>query len=295
MMVHLNNEMANRHFTPAATLMFILLFPTQSSPDQRVIGPPQPIAAVVGDDITLPCHLEPAMSASDKTVEWTRSGLEPRFVYVWRDGVELESKKHPSYRERTSVSISGLGHGDISLKLSRVKLSDEGKYICHVPNLPQSFAELFVGFVSVPVISGININNRAVVLECESKGWYPEPEVLWLDGEGNLLSAGPTETVRGPDDLYTVSSRVTVEKRHSNSFTCRVQQNKTNHTREAHIDISGDFSSAVCIGLWLISMAFILCSLTAAFVWWKWKHRSEDRRNVRAVVPMLDCDSSTLK
>lgn len=173
MMVHLNNEMANRHFTPAATLMFILLFPTQSSPgkntsktsislqtlhiflwglnrsvslsDQRVIGPPQPIAAVVGDDITLPCHLEPAMSASDKTVEWTRSGLEPRFVYVWRDGVELESKKHPSYRERTSVSISGLGHGDISLKLSRVKLSDEGKYICHVPNLPQSFAELFVG------------------------------------------------------------------------------------------------------------------------------------------------------
>uniref|UniRef100_A0A4W6EFN2 Ig-like domain-containing protein n=1 Tax=Lates calcarifer TaxID=8187 RepID=A0A4W6EFN2_LATCA len=187
--------------------------------------------AVVGDDITLPyCRV-------------TRSGLEPRFVYVWRDGVELESKKHPSYRERTSVSISGLGHGDISLKLSRVKLSDEGKYICHVPNLPQSFAELFVGecllcFVSVPVISGININSRAVVLECESKGWYPEPEVLWLDGEGNLLSAGPTETVRGPDDLYTVSSRVTVEKRHSNSFTCRVQQNKTNHTREAHIDIS---------------------------------------------------------
>uniref|UniRef100_A0A4W6BXC4 Ig-like domain-containing protein n=1 Tax=Lates calcarifer TaxID=8187 RepID=A0A4W6BXC4_LATCA len=243
-----------------------------------VIGPPQPIAAVVGDDITLPCHLEPAMSASDKTVEWTRSGLEPRFVYVWRDGVELESKKHPSYRERTSVSISGLGHGDISLKLSRVKLSDEGKYICHVPNLPQSFAELFVG--------------ESVVLECESKGWYPEPEVLWLDGEGNLLSAGPTETVRGPDDLYTVSSRVTVEKRHSNSFTCRVQQNKTNHTREAHIDISGKELKSQCQ---LLHMAFILCSLTAAFVWWKWKHRSEDRRNVRAVVPMLDCDSSTLK
>uniref|UniRef100_A0A4W6EHY5 Ig-like domain-containing protein n=1 Tax=Lates calcarifer TaxID=8187 RepID=A0A4W6EHY5_LATCA len=185
----------------------------------------------------------------------TRSGLEPRFVYVWRDGVELESKKHPSYRERTSVSISGLGHGDISLKLSRVKLSDEGKYICHVPNLPQSFAELFVGecllclsFVSVPVISGININSRAVVLECESKGWYPEPEVLWLDGEGNLLSAGPTETVRGPDDLYTVSSRVTVEKTDDNIFTCRVQQNKTNQTTETEIHVPVHLlpSSLVC-------------------------------------------------
>ncbi|KAI4821342.1 hypothetical protein KUCAC02_029277 [Chaenocephalus aceratus] len=59
-----------------------------------------------------------------------------------------------------------------------------------------------------------------VVLQCESGGWYPQPEVLWLDAEGELLSAGPTETLRGPHDLYTVSSRVTVEKRLSNTFTC---------------------------------------------------------------------------
>ena len=86
---------------------------------------------------------------------------------------------------------------------------------------------------------GIEKVGHRVVLQCESTGWYPEPEVLWLDGEGNLLSAGPTETVRGPDDLYTVSSRVTVEKRHSNSFTCRVQQNHINQIREAHIQVPG--------------------------------------------------------
>ena len=63
--------------------------------------------------------------------------------------------------------------------------------------------------------------------------------MFWLDGEGNLLSAGPTETVRGPDDLYTVSSRVTVEKRHNNNFTCRVQQNNINQTRETHIIVPG--------------------------------------------------------
>ncbi len=77
------------------------------------------------------------------------------------------------------------------------------------------------------------------VLQCESKGWYPQPEVVWLDGEGNVLSAGPAETVKGPDDLYSVSSRVTVEKRHSNRFTCRVQQKNINQTRETAIYISG--------------------------------------------------------
>ena len=94
------------------------------------------------------------------------------------------------------------------------------------------------GSVSSPVIAQINFNN-SVMLQCESVGWYPEPEVLWLDGEGNLLSAGPTETVPGPDDLYTVSSRLTVEKRHNNNITCRVQQNNINQTRETHIIVPG--------------------------------------------------------
>ena len=96
------------------------------------------------------------------------------------------------------------------------------------------------GAVSTPFIEVVTNNSEHVVLQCESTGWYPEPEVFWLDGEGNLLSAGPTETVRGPDDLYTVSSRVTVEKRHSNSFTCRVQQNHINQIREAHIHVPGN-------------------------------------------------------
>ena len=96
------------------------------------------------------------------------------------------------------------------------------------------------GSASTPVIKVISNVSSRVVLQCESAGWYPEPELLWLDGEGNLLSAGPTETLRGPDDLYTVSSRVTVEKRHSNNITCRVQQRNTNQSRETHKHVPGN-------------------------------------------------------
>uniref|UniRef100_UPI003AAC4B4B butyrophilin subfamily 3 member A2-like n=1 Tax=Centroberyx gerrardi TaxID=166262 RepID=UPI003AAC4B4B len=203
----------------------------------QVIGATQPIVAIVGDDIVLPCHLEPAMDAVAMTLEWARPDLNPRFVHVWRDGRELVNKKHPSYEGRTSLFIDKLKHGDISLKLSKVKLSDEGKYRCFIPSLDRdSIVELVVGAVSSPVI-GITKNSSRVDLGCESKGWYPEPEVFWLDGEGNILSAGPTETVRGPDGLYTVSSRVTVEKTDTNRFTCRVQQQNINQTRETHIHV----------------------------------------------------------
>ena len=77
------------------------------------------------------------------------------------------------------------------------------------------------------------------VLQCESKGWYPEPEVFWQDGEENFLSAESTETVRGPDGLYTVSSRVTVEKKYGNNFTCGVVDGTTNQIRETYIILPG--------------------------------------------------------
>ncbi|XP_050923020.1 butyrophilin-like protein 10 [Lates calcarifer] len=276
-MLHLKNEEPFRDLRSwlicytLTLLLLTLAFGGQS----HIIGPHQPIAALLGDDIILPCHLEPAVNAFPMRVEWARPDLSPGSVHVWQNGWEWPVHTHPTYEGRTSLSINKLKQGDVSLKLTKVKLSDEGTYRCFVPTKSKnSYVQLVVGAVSSPVvnITGINTSIRAVVLECESKGWYPEPEVLWLDGEGNLLSAGPTETVRGPDDLYTVSSRVTVEKRHSNSFTCRVQQNKTNQSRETHIHVPDEFfMSPFCFALGcyitLATGAVFGCVFSAALTW----------------------------
>ncbi|XP_029311290.1 butyrophilin-like protein 2 [Cottoperca gobio] len=204
------------------------------------VGRPRPVMAMVGEDVVLPCQLDPPVDAVSMTIEWARPDLDPRFVHVWHDGQELLDDQNEAYKGRASLLADALKHGDISLKLSKVRTSDDGRYRCYIPTLSQEhFVQLLVGAVSSPVISlaGTDRDRGGVMLDCESAGWYPEPEVLWLDAEGKLLSAGPPETVRGPDDLYTVSSRVTVEKRHSNSFTCRVQQKNTNLSRDAHIHL----------------------------------------------------------
>ncbi|XP_022621196.1 butyrophilin subfamily 3 member A2-like isoform X1 [Seriola dumerili] len=265
------------------TLVLVLLT-RRCEGESQVIGPSQPIVAAVGDDVVLPCHLEPAVDASSMTVEWTRPDLSPRFVHVWRDGVELENKKHPSYVGRTSVSVNKLKLGDVSLKLSRVKLSDEGTYRCFVPTLNrESTVTLVVGAVSSLIISLMRTENDGVVLQCESKGWYPEPELLWLDGEGKLLSAGRTKTVRGPDDLYTVSSRVTVEKRHSNSFTCRVQQKIINQTREIQIHVPDDIFIAFSrpeLYLTIFVAVGFLSILAVFFAVWKWRQNKRKMKNM---------------
>ncbi|XP_038587688.1 lamin-A-like [Micropterus salmoides] len=279
MMLH--GKPVKSHLTHLSVLVFYLLLKHVCRGQPQLIGPSQPIVATLGDDIILPCHLKPEEDASGLTLEWTRPDLDPRFVHVWRSGQELVGKKHQSFEGRTSLFIDELKFGNISLKLSKLKLTDEGTYTCFSPaHGLQSFVQLIVGAVSSPVINlaGIVKATSGVVLQCESAGWYPEPEVFWLDGEGNLLSAGPTETVRGPDDLYTVSSRVTVEKRHSNSFTCRVQQKDINQTRDTNIQVTDDFfevqssSLSTIIGL-AVSLAACILLMSAAIVFFVYKRR----------------------
>uniref|UniRef100_A0A3Q1ILK5 Ig-like domain-containing protein n=1 Tax=Anabas testudineus TaxID=64144 RepID=A0A3Q1ILK5_ANATE len=247
----------------------------------HLIGPSQPIVAELGDDIILPCQLNPAEDAAGMTLEWTRPDLNPRFVHVWRSGQVLDGKTHKSFEGRTSLFINELKDGNISLKLSNVKLSDHGTYRCFIPAQDkQMFVELVTvsGAVSSPLLTlvGLDQATSGVVLQCESKGWYPEPELLWLDAEGKILSAGPTETVRGPDDLYTVSSRLTVEKRHSNNITCRVQQKKSNQIRETQIHVPDDFFNiqssfcAVTVGLTVtLAVCILFISLLVFFMWKK--------------------------
>ena len=77
--------------------------------------------------------MSPATDAVNTMLEWARPDLDPRFVHVRRDGEDRLIDQHSSYKGRTSVSIDGLRRGDMSLKLSKVKFSDEGTYRCFVP------------------------------------------------------------------------------------------------------------------------------------------------------------------
>lgn len=122
--------------------MKYLLFLGQS----HIVGLLQPIIARVGDDIVLPCHLEPEEDVAGRILEWTRPDLNNMIVLVWRSSQEFLKAKHPSYAGRSSLFTDELKYGNISLKLSDVKLSDKGKYKCFIPDLDkQAVVEVIVG------------------------------------------------------------------------------------------------------------------------------------------------------
>ncbi|XP_067117606.1 butyrophilin subfamily 1 member A1-like isoform X2 [Osmerus mordax] len=271
-------------------LLFMVLCSQSSAGEFQLIGSPDPIVAVAGDDVILPCSLEPSIDAEFLTVEWSRHDLEPTAtVHFYRHGRNENDDQNPSYKDRTRLLERELVNGNVSLKLSRVELKDEGRYTCLVfkDGQKKTVIQLSVVVVSKPEVSILGGSGTGVALQCVSGGWYPEPELEWRDSEGRLLPADVTQTDRhpdpGPHQRYTVTSRVTVQKTDTNRFTCRVHLQGLNQIRETEIHVpdslfllkdgwtTGQIAGSTVGGV--LVFAFIGATIylwkTHGAVWWK--------------------------
>uniref|UniRef100_A0AAY5KUE7 Ig-like domain-containing protein n=1 Tax=Esox lucius TaxID=8010 RepID=A0AAY5KUE7_ESOLU len=115
-------------------LFMCVSFSTTGSSQIQVVGQTGPVVAKEGDDIILPCSLVPKGSVEDTIVEWTRSDLNTnKKVHLYKDGKDTVGDQIPGYMTRTSLFKEEMKTGNISLKLSGVKLSDTGNYTCRLP------------------------------------------------------------------------------------------------------------------------------------------------------------------
>uniref|UniRef100_A0A8C9SPA0 Butyrophilin subfamily 1 member A1-like n=1 Tax=Scleropages formosus TaxID=113540 RepID=A0A8C9SPA0_SCLFO len=180
----------------------------------EVLGPADPVVAVAGEDVVLPCYLKPSISAMDLHVEWFRVQIDNPIVHLYRDHEDRNENQLPSYRGRTSLFPEELKKGNTSLKLCDVRGSDDGPYKCFVES-QECLVSVAVG--TQPLISIEGYKEGGISLVCESKGWFPQPQVVWMDSEGHSLPAGHTETHTDSMGLFTVRRRVIVQETETNS------------------------------------------------------------------------------
>uniref|UniRef100_A0A3Q2CGF3 Ig-like domain-containing protein n=1 Tax=Cyprinodon variegatus TaxID=28743 RepID=A0A3Q2CGF3_CYPVA len=101
------------------------------SGNYQLIFPFEPILAAPGDDVILPCRVDPYWNAMEKTVEWSRPDLKASDP---QKRVEYVDMMMETYIQRTSLS-EGLRHGDVSLRIHNVSLEDNGRFRCFIPSL----------------------------------------------------------------------------------------------------------------------------------------------------------------
>ncbi|XP_005463192.1 myelin-oligodendrocyte glycoprotein-like isoform X2 [Oreochromis niloticus] len=140
-------------------VVFPLLFVLRLAKGQfRLFGAYHPVKAAPGDDVILPCHVEPKLNVAGMTVEWSRPDRCPdpknclshdEYVHLYRHNSEVTEMKLPSYIGRTALFTDSLREGNISLRITNVTQEDEGRYRCFIPklksHLQSSVVHLIVG------------------------------------------------------------------------------------------------------------------------------------------------------
>uniref|UniRef100_A0A3Q3ILB3 Ig-like domain-containing protein n=1 Tax=Monopterus albus TaxID=43700 RepID=A0A3Q3ILB3_MONAL len=83
-----------------------------------------------GDNVTLSCRAP--SSTNIIVVEWSRTDLEPQYVFVYRDGRSDPRDQNESFKDRVELKDSEMKDGDVSLVLRNVTINDSGTYECFV-------------------------------------------------------------------------------------------------------------------------------------------------------------------
>ncbi|KAI5104430.1 butyrophilin-like protein 3, partial [Silurus meridionalis] len=219
-------------------LIFSIYMFSENTELLEVVGPDAPVFAVAGEDLVLPCLIKAKTSAVDMTVEWYKPDRDNSLVHLYKDHEDANENQAQTYRGRTSVFKEELQNGNTSLKLSAIGDSDEGDYRCLVEDKSMSSETTVHVIVEVqgshPVITMESYDHSGGInLVCESKGWKPEPEVLWLDEEGVTLPAEETQIHRDTEG-FSLKGRITVHVySHSKRFHCRFQQQR--HMMETEV------------------------------------------------------------
>ncbi|XP_070634255.1 butyrophilin subfamily 3 member A3-like isoform X2 [Bos indicus] len=94
-----------------------------------VIAPPDPIVAVLGGEVLLPCRVSPAMSAEDMELRWFRSKFSEA-VFIYQDRLEQKEEQMAPYAGRTSLVRDLLIQGEAAVRIQNVSVSDNGLYTC---------------------------------------------------------------------------------------------------------------------------------------------------------------------
>ncbi|XP_030609984.1 butyrophilin subfamily 1 member A1-like [Archocentrus centrarchus] len=222
----------------SATLVCLIVLavgiPSCTGKDSAIILPK--IVAFVGETVLLPCNTTP--TGDVPTVEWIKEGLFPDIAFLYRDGCETFEMKNLVFQYRTKLIRHELHSGNLSMLISNVQPKDRGTYQCVTRrnNKKQiiSRLELVVGAVSEPRLSVVPGVGDELTLQCEARCWFPEPLIIFLDNQGNEMSAEDPRRKEDSPGCLTATRKVTLQTP-TNRVTCRVHQPELNQTRYSEI------------------------------------------------------------
>ncbi|XP_055088551.1 uncharacterized protein LOC117390061 isoform X3 [Periophthalmus magnuspinnatus] len=131
-------------------------------------------------DVVLSCSAPPDTDLEEVILEWTRSDLKKKDVFMFRDRKPYLYYQHHQFKGRTELKDPSLQSGDLSIILRNTTLQDSGEYGCHFKSLSHVKKR---SVYNIPPIKVINLK----VLGPETLEVYSGRDVV-------LSSSAPPDT-----------------------------------------------------------------------------------------------------
>ncbi|XP_078422660.1 butyrophilin subfamily 1 member A1-like isoform X2 [Cetorhinus maximus] len=261
------------------SIVFLLAFHPVLSERFHVFVPEDPIVVVVDEDVVLECQLVPDISLDNLEIRWFKLDSDSP-VHLYTDGQDRPDVQDKAYQGRTELFKDEFLRGNASLKLKRIKTSDEGSYTCFVDSKTyrdEAVINLKVeGFGHRPWVHLEENKKKGLRVVCKSDGWYPEPEIWWEDGNGqDVTTQSEWEFLKDSKGLITVQSHIDITSDSVNKFSCFMGNRLLSKRREAHVQISDEFFPKVnawLITFWVVAGLVIMAIAADVIV-----HRKEDK------------------
>lgn len=176
-------------------------------------------------NVTMGCRFQPqsGKEPADLTVIWQRiSPGQTREVYRFENGKADLEAQDPWFRSRARLVLEELGEGRAKLEVTQLRINDSGTYQCQVEmggaDYKQIDLSVKAAYTTVKKTVKRLKEEGELELGCESEG-YPLTSVTWMDGTFQELPSNLT-SVRTPEQLFQVTSRLKVKSSDRNNYTC---------------------------------------------------------------------------
>ncbi|XP_020041254.2 putative butyrophilin-like protein 10 [Castor canadensis] len=265
--------------------IFLQLLPTgNGKADFYVLGPGEPLLAIVGEDTELPCRMSPNISAEGMELRWYRDQPSPA-VHLHKNGEDVFEEQMVEYQGRTTFMSDHMARGEAMVRIHNVTVFDNGTYHClFKEHTSYSNATLWLkvaGLGSAPRIRVTNNHDKGIQVECTSAGWYPEPWVEWRDLRGQMMPAVTHFSVLDTSGLFTVVSSVVPQDGITEGLTCYISNPLLSESKVAESSWPTSLSGRPQLTEWRLALPLILIALglvMAGVICLFGKHQREELR-----------------
>ncbi|XP_054577209.1 putative selection and upkeep of intraepithelial T-cells protein 1 homolog isoform X2 [Eptesicus fuscus] len=244
-----------RYFVP----MLLLQMVAPSSEQFTVTGLQGPILAPFGGIVELSCQLSPPQNAEHMEIRWFRDRYTQP-VHLYNNGKDLHVETISRYVERTELLKEAIREGKVTLRILNVSVDDHGQYHCFFKD--GDFDEEAITEVKVTATSlGIQIlvhppNTKGLLVECNTGGWFPQPQMEWRDSGGEIIPPTSISHSQDTDKLFNMKMTLLLKSSSHRNVTCCLRNPVTGQEERTSIVLSDQLFPWNFI--WIMILSIIL-------------------------------------